>query len=236
MRYKPVSAAIGLLASSLVLVQPAEAAVPAAAQQATATCSLVLPARVSISTTMNRVGAKLGSNCSANVYTAVWKVPVGATVASGDAKLTFNFGSRDQTFYVSGWTPPPGTLTFLPAGGATDVNGTKIADLAAATTVARWASVAAVSGGRKGTRTALVTTVSRWESAPSPRFIRWANKKVLLQYQEVGTSTWKGLAYVTTGAQGQVTYNYYPNRTRRYRAYVPATTSIWDAYSPTISR
>ncbi|WP_020388233.1 hypothetical protein [Kribbella catacumbae] len=235
MRYKPALAAAGLLASSLVLAQPAEAAVPAATQQATATCSLVLPKRITIKAEMNMYWASLGSNCSASVYTAVWKKPLGVG-DSADSKLVFNFGERLASFGVRGWNPPPGTLTFTPAGGATDANGTKIADLASATTVARWASVAAISGGRKGTRTALLTTVSRWDGGHSPRFIRWANKKVLLQYQEIGTSTWKGLAYVTTGAQGQVTYNYYPNRTRRYRAYVPATTSIWDAYSPTISR
>jgi hypothetical protein len=107
MRYKSVLAATGLLAASLTLAQPADAAVPTAAQQATATCSLVLPARVAIRAVMNRVWGKLGSNCSAAVYTAVWKVPVGAQVASGDAKLAFQFGDRDSAFDVSGWTPPP---------------------------------------------------------------------------------------------------------------------------------
>jgi hypothetical protein len=68
------------------------------------------------------------------------------------------------------------------------------------------------------------------------RYVRWANKQVLIQYQDIGTTTWKGLAYVTTSSVGQVTYNYYPNRTRRYRVYVPGTSSIWNIFSPTISR
>jgi hypothetical protein len=110
----------------------------------------------------------------------------------------------------------------------------KVADLATATSVSKCASAVALTGGRKGARTALLTTVSYWN--PTGRYVRWANKTVLIQYQEIGTSTWKGLAYVTTNSVGQVTYNYYPNRTRRYRVYVAGTSSIWNIFSPVISR
>jgi hypothetical protein len=235
MRYKSVLAAVGLLAASLTLAQPAGAAVPTAAQQATATCSLVLPARIAIRAGMNRVWGTLGSNCSAAIYTAVWKVPVGAEVASGDAKLAFEFGDRDSAFNVSGWTPPPGTLTFKPAGSATNESGHKIADLTAASTVAKWSSVATITGGHKGTKTALVTTVTHWDSAPAG-FVRWPYKKMLLQYQEVGSSTWKGLAYVTTNSKGQATYTYYPGKSRKYRAYAAATSTTWDDFTPVLTR
>ncbi|MFG1908968.1 hypothetical protein [Kribbella sp. NPDC048928] len=60
----------------------------------------------------------------------------------------------------------------------------------------------ALTGGRKGSRTALLTTVSYWRP----------------------------------NSVGQVTYNYYPNRTRRHRVYVVGTSSVWNAFSAMISR
>lgn len=229
--YKSALAAAGLLASTLVAAQPAHA-VP---EQATATCSLLPPSRISISQTVNRYHASLASNCPAGVYTAVWKsTPIATTYPEG--RLEFLYGNRMAGFNVIGTNPPIGTITWKPAGGATNSDGVKVADLATATSVSKCASAVALSGGRKGTRTALLTTVSYWQPYPAARYIRWANKQVLLQYQDIGTSTWKGLAYVTTNSAGQVTYNYYPNRTRRYRAYVPGTSSVWNIFSPVISR
>jgi hypothetical protein len=229
--YKAALAAVALLASGLVAGQPAQAAT----QQATATCSLVPPARISIAQSINRYMAVLASNCPASVYTAVWKsTPIATTYPEG--RLEFLNGNRATGFFVSGTVAPPiGTVIWKPAGGATNSDGVKVADLASASSTVRCASAVALSGGRKGSRTALLTTVSYWKPS-SNRYVRWANKQVLIQYQDIGTSTWKGLAYVTTNSVGQVTYNYYPNRTRRYRVYVPGTSSVWNIFSPTISR
>jgi hypothetical protein len=66
--------------------------------------------------------------------------------------------------------------------------------------------------------------------------VSWPNRKVLLQYQEVGSTTWKGLAYVTTNSKGQATYTYFPGKSRKYRAYVAGTSSVWDDFSPAITR
>ena len=228
--YKTTLAALALMAASLVAIQSADAA----PQQATATCSLVVPSRLSIGAANNNFVAKLGANCPASVYTAVWKSTPAATMYP-EGRLQFLYGARDVSFTILGEVPPIGTVTFKPAGGATAFDGTKVADLASATTISRCTSAVALTGGRKGSRTALLTTVSYWRPNSS-RYIRWANKQVLIQYQDIGTSTWKGLAYVTTNSVGQVTYNYYPNRTRRYRVYVPGTSSIWNIFSPVISR
>jgi hypothetical protein len=228
--YKSALAALGLLATSLVSVQPAQAAT----QQATAVCSLAVPSRLSIGALNNNFVAKLGSNCPGTVYTAVWKSTPAATMYP-QGRLEFLYGSREVGFTILGEVPPIGTVTWKPAGGATSIGGGKVADLATATSTSRCASAVALTGGRKGSRTALLTTVSYWRPNNS-RYVRWANKQVLIQYQDIGTSTWKGLAYATTNSVGQVTYTYYPNRTRRYRVYVPGTSSVWNIFSPMISR
>jgi hypothetical protein len=222
--------ALALLAAGVVSTQPAQAA----SEQATATCSLVVPARISVAADINNVLAKLGADCPGTVRTAVWKSTPNATMKP-EGRLEFLYSAREVYFTFTGMVPPLGTVQWTPAGGATNFSGAKVADLKSATSVVRCASVAAITGGRKGTRTALLTTVSYWRPN-SDRYVRWANKQVLIQYQDIGTSTWKGLAYVTTNGVGQVTYNYYPNRTRRYRVYVPGTSSVWNIFSPVISR
>ncbi|MFF0265125.1 hypothetical protein [Kribbella sp. NPDC004536] len=230
MKLRTIAPAVTLVAAGLIATQPAQAA----PQQTTATCSLVVPSRLSIGATNNNFVAKLGSNCPATINTAVWKsTPAATTYPEG--RLQFLNHAREVSFTVLGEVPPIGTVAWKPAGGATDFNGVKVADLASATSVSRCASVAALTGGRKGSRTALLTTVSYWRPNSS-RYVRWANKQVLIQYQDIGSTTWKGLAYVTTDSVGQVTYNYSPNRTRRYRVYVAGTSSIWNVFSPVISR
>lgn len=230
MKLGTIAPAAALVAAGLFVSQPAQAA----PQHATATCSLVVPSRLSIGAANNNFVAKLGSNCPSTINTAVWKSSPAATMYP-EGRLQFLNHAREVSFTVSGTAPPIGTVTWKPAGGATDFNGVKVADLTGATSVSRCASAVALTGGRKGSRTALLTTVSYWRPT-SGRYIRWANKQVLIQYQDIGTTAWKGLAYVTTNSVGQVTYNYYPNRTRRYRVYVPGTSSIWNIFSPVISR
>jgi hypothetical protein len=230
LKLRTIAPAAALVAAGLLAAQPAQAA----PQQATATCSLVVPSRLYIGAQNNNFVAKLGSNCPQTINTAVWKSSPAATMYP-EGRLEFLNHAREVGFTVSGYAPPIGTITWKPAGGATDFNGVKVADLTAATSVSKCASAVALTGGRLGSRTALLTTVSYWR-ASSGRYVRWAGKQVLIQYQEIGTTTWKGLAYVTTNSVGQVTYNYYPNRTRRYRVYVPGTASVWNSFSPVISR
>jgi hypothetical protein len=222
--------AVALLTAGLAVTQPAQAAT----QQTAAVCTLAVPARISVSGSYYLDYARLGTGCPDSVYTAVWKSTPAAT-SNPQGRLEFLKGSRIAQFGFFGSNPPIGTITWSPAGGATNVSGVKVADLATAYSLSRCASVAALTGGRKGSRRALLTTVSYWRPA-SDRYVRWTSKKVLIQYQDIGTTTWKGLAYVTTNSVGQATYNYYPNRTRRYRVYVPGTSSIWNDFSPVISR
>lgn len=62
----------------------------------------------------------------------------------------------------------------------------------------------------------------------------------LVASQPAQASTQQATAICSLGVPARIsvsgTDDYYPNRTRRYRVHVPGTTSIWDDYSPVISR
>jgi hypothetical protein len=226
--YKP-ALALALLASGLVTTQPAQAAT----QHTTATtCSFKVPPKLAMTAANTHYPVPLGADCPSTVYgarwTATWKNGFSETVDCGQGSCP---GVSLATKYV-----PVGKVTWVggPEGGV-DQNNQKVATLLPAYTEVRFGSSASVNAGRKGTRTAFLTTA--WYFNPTTNtYSRWAGRKLLLQYQEIGTTTWKGLAYVTTNASGQASYTYYPGRTRRYRMYVPASTSVWDFYTPSISR
>ncbi len=229
--YKSALAAAGLLASTLVAAPPAHA-VPATTEQATATCSFKVPAKLALrSAYTNFDDVHLGSDCPSTMvganWTANWRNGANLTVSCQYGHCP-GIGLKSST--------PAGRITWVgDAWGGLDENGNKVADLLPAYSDIRFASSASLNAGRQGTRTALLTTV--WYFSPQTNtYVRWVGRKLLVQYQEIGTSTWKGLAYVTTNAKGQASYTYYPGRTRRYRVYVPATTSVWDFFTPAVSR
>lgn len=226
--YQPMLAA-ALLASSLIATQPAQATTTHATA---ATCSFKVPPKLAMNAATTKYAVPLGSDCPSTMYgaawTATWKNGYSESVLCQQGKCP---GISLSTKYV-----PVGKVSWVgDASGGIDENGNKVATLLPAYSEIRFASSASVNAGRKGTRTAFLTTV--WYFNPKTNtYSRWAGRKLLLQYQEIGTTTWKGLAYVTTNTAGQASYTYYPGRTRRYRVYVPASTSVWDFYTPSISR
>jgi hypothetical protein len=227
--YKAALAAVGLLASGLVAAQPTEAAHQ---QVAAATCSFKVPAKLAMRAANTTYPVQLGSDCPTTMVGGAWT----ATWTNGFVESVSCQQGRCPGVALSTKYVPVGKVTWVgDAEGGVDENGNKVATLLPAYTEIRFASSASLTGGRKGTRTALLTTVW-WFSPKTNTYVRWAGRKLLVQYQEIGRSTWKGLAYVTTNASGQASYSYYPGRTRRYRVYVPATTSVWDFYTPSISR
>jgi hypothetical protein len=161
-------------------------------------------------------------------WTATWKNGYGESVLC-------QMGKCPEIWLATKYVPA-GKVTWVgQAEGGMDASGHKVATLLPAPTEIRFGSTASLTATRTGSKTAFLTTV--WAFSPTTNtYARWAGRKLLVQYQEIGTSSWKGLAYITTNAKGQAAYTYYPGRTRRYRVYVPATTSVWDYYSPTISR
>jgi hypothetical protein len=227
--YKTTLAVLALMASSLVVIQPSQAATTRATA---ATCSFKVPPRLTMNAANTNYAVPLGSDCPATMvggaWTATWKNGYSLSVLCQRGKCP---GISLSTKHV-----PVGKVTWVgDASGGVDENNQKVATLLPAYTEIRLGSSASVNAGRKGTRTAFLTTV--WYFNPTTNtYARWAGRKLLLQYQEIGTTTWRGLAYTTTNASGQASYTYYPGRTRRYRVYVPASTSVWDYYSPTISR
>jgi hypothetical protein len=106
----------------------------------TATCSLVVPYQLSIGAPNNNFVAKLASNCPATINTAVWKSTPAATMLP-EGRLQFLYHAREAGFTILGEVPPIGTVTWKPAGGATDSNGVKVADLASALDRRRTATI-----------------------------------------------------------------------------------------------
>lgn len=234
MLLKSLLAATGLIASGLLVTQPAQAATPSSTQGTTATCSLAMPAKLVMRRQINSYIVSLGADCPTNVYTASW---VGArTGNSNKATVQFEYASRRAQFTLYSWISPVGTMTWTGnAKGGTDYNGAKVATLKTAVSVTKYASSATLTGGHQGTKTALIAAVGYYNPKTNA-FTRWPSKKVLLQYQEVGSTVWKGLAYATTNATGQASYTYYPGKVRRYRVAVPTNATIWDFTSATLTR
>jgi hypothetical protein len=223
-------AAVALIAGGLVAAQPAAHA--STTQTTAATCSFKLSARLAVSSANTSYPAQLGADCPETMVGAGWT----AKWPSGFSLTDQCHGGRCPSISLDMKRMAIGKVTWVgDAWGGLDASGNKVATLLPTATEIRLASSGGLTGGRKGTRTALASTA--WYFNPTTNtYVRWAGRKLLLQYQEIGTTTWKGLAYVTTNSAGQVTYNYYPGRTRRYRLYVPASTSVWDFYTPSISR
>ncbi|GAB2675635.1 hypothetical protein [Kribbella swartbergensis] len=232
MRFTTLAVASVLVASVLGPTGSVAHAAPAGADGTAATCSMKPPARISLAAAQTLVSIPLGSDCPSTVQHARWYI----NWSNGIQQDLDCWDGEPCRLSLSTRTTPAQQVTFEPDPyGATDASGARVATLIQAYSAVRFASSASVNAGRKGTRTAFITTVW-WFSPTTNTFVRWGGRRVLLQYQEIGTSTWKGLAYLTTNASGQASYTYYPGRTRRYRLYVPASTSVWDFYTPSISR
>jgi hypothetical protein len=232
MRFRMLAAASVLVGAVLVPTSPIAHAASSATDRTAATCSMKPPARLSLAAAQTVVNVPLGADCPSSVQHARWYIDW----SNGILQDVDCWDGEPCRLSLSTRTTPAQQVTFRPDPyGAQDASGNQVATLLPAYSAVRFASSASVNAGRKGTRTAFIATVW-WFSPKTNTYVRWAGRKVLLQYQEIGTSTWKGLAYVTTNASGQASYTYYPGRTRRYRLYVPGTTSVWDFYTPTISR
>lgn len=232
MRIKSLLAA-GALAAGLLSLPATASAKPAVAESATAgTCSMVMPARFSIRAAVTNFKITLAANCkAAGMSDATW---TGSTTGSTWSEfLWFDDSTYSETLTMYALSTPIGRTTWV-GTGASDQDYNDIAQTNASS-YTKYGSSATLIGGRKGSRTAFLATVGYYNPKVNA-FVRWPGKQVLLQYKEIGSSTWKGLKYVTTNASGQAAYTYYPNKTRSYRLYVPQNASLWDFYTPAISR
>ncbi|HET6987213.1 MAG TPA: hypothetical protein VFI00_11385 [Kribbella sp.] len=221
MRYRVVAAAVALVASGLVFSQPAQATT-------SATCSLNVPTKLVMRGTESEVFFHLGSDCPKNLWSAAWKSQ------AGGVDLGLTIGCADLCSVLIRKTAIGRTTNWVPVGFGEDSRGRKIADLRPATSMTRYASAAALSGVRRGTKTTLTATASYY-SAKTNTFVR-RHDRVLLQYQNPGTTTWSNLTYVTPNASGVATYTLTTNRSRAYRVYVRSSTSVWYSYSAPITR
>ncbi|NIK61276.1 hypothetical protein [Kribbella shirazensis] len=232
MRIKSLLAAGALVAGLLAMPVTASAAPAGGEAAAAGTCSMVMPARFSIRAAVTNFKITLAGNCAtARMAGADW---TGTTAGSTWSEYLFFYDTKyTDTITMYALSTPIGRTTWI-GTGAYDQDYNDIAQTNASS-YTKYGSSATLIGGRKGSRTAFIATVGYYNPKVNA-FVRWPGKQVLLQYKEVGSSTWKGLKYLTTNASGQASYTYYPNKTRNYRLYVPQNASLWDFYTPAISR
>ncbi len=225
MRYQSLLAAAGLVATGLLVQQPAQAA----PQQATATCTFLVPAKLVLRQPTQYVPFSLGGSCPKTMVSAAWS----AVRDDGTSKLTVGCPWSNCGVDVES-TPLGGTTHWTPVGYGEDAKGRKVADLLPAVSVTRAASIAQLTGVRSGTRTTLTASSSYY--SPTRRTYLRAHSRMLVQYKDPGTTVWKNLTYVTPSSSGVATYTLITNRTRSYRVYVPSTNTVWYTYSPAVTR
>ncbi|WP_433164207.1 hypothetical protein [Kribbella sp. CA-247076] len=224
MRYRSLLAAAGLIASGL-LFQPTAQAAPV---QATATCSFPVPAKLVLSSRNVYVSFPLGADCPKTVHNASW-FPVSD---DGRTHMGIGCGWESCGVYVQ-YTHVGGTTHWTPRSVAIDKNGRKVADLLPATSVTKAASIATLSGVRRGSKVTLTAAATYF--SPAKRVYVRSHARMLVQYKDPGTTTWRSLAYVTPTATGAAAYTLTTNRARSYRVYVPSTYSVWYTYSRALS-
>ncbi|MEV0285397.1 MULTISPECIES: hypothetical protein [unclassified Kribbella] len=224
MRYKALLAAVGLVGSGLLFQQPAEAA----PEQVTATCSFPVPAKLVLSSRSVYVSFPLGADCPMTTAMATW-IPVDDY---GRTRMGIGCPWESCGVYVE-YTTVGQTTRWTPQGYALDKDGRKVADLLPATSVTKAASIAALAGVRRGSRVTLTASATYY--SPTQRAYVRSHGRMLVQYKDPGTTTWKSLSYVTPLASGAATYTITTNRARSYRVYLPSTTSVWYTYSRAVA-
>lgn len=225
MRIQSALAVAGLVASGLLIQQPAEA-VPA---QVAATCALPVPAKLVRSPRNQTLLLPLGAGCPKTLVSSTWEA------VRDDGTSNYGTGCARLGCVVDiNLTPLGGTTHWTPVGYGADINGRKVADLLPAVSVTKAASTAQLAAVRRGT-TVTLTATSTYYSPSRNAYLR-GHGRMLVQYNDPGTASWKSLAYVTPAASGVAAYTLTTNRARSYRVYVPSTASVWYTYSAAVTR
>ncbi|MGW6281820.1 hypothetical protein [Kribbella sp. NPDC055071] len=225
MRYRAVLAA-GLVASSLLVAQPAQAA--DGAVQSRPKCSFDVPYKLVLSSRYSPVTFELGGNCPKTFDHGTWN-----GVADGGSGW-YLVGCAQPCFFFASEFNLGLTVKWIPQGHGYDIKGHIVADLLPGVSMTKAASFPSVTGTRKGVTTNL-TVATTYFNARRMRKLPWPNR-VLLQYRNPGrTTTWSTLAYVTPNASGVAKYTLTTNRSRAYRAFVPSTPTVWYSYSPAVT-
>ncbi len=89
-------------------------------------------------------------------------------------------------------------------------------------------SLAAIRSGLKVTLT--VGAARYWQSKHN--WAAYTSARGLVEFRNVGTTTWRSLREIHPNSGGWETWSYYTSVKREYRAYLYTTTYIWGSQSP----
>lgn len=191
------------------------------------TCTLSVPSKVRLGSAGLDVPLRATGGCAQNPgLRAIWYV--GTDLATADAVALFN-GSATST-----WTlmhhGSLGTYTWKGSGAVDSSNRAHSQN--SPTTTVKVVSYAGLKISRVAGKTILNTRVIRFGTTNSVN-VPYSGKAGLIQYREIGASTWKGLKNVASNSQGLYTYGYPTSAKREYRVIFGESTYVWGSVSPT---
>lgn len=206
-------------------------AAPTASAVEGGSCSVALPATVSIAKPYTEVTATLGANCAASdVDNAAWVVKHSYYGPTGDYLFFDQTGSE----IIDLWDSDPFGTYYVDPLWAYDSDLNELTQNKRSFVV-KADSRLGITASRSGSYVTLNVTASYYNGY-SDTFKPWNKDKVVLQYKAPGTSTWRYLTTRTTASNGKLSYRVNASKARYYRAGSYATTTIWGQSSPAVYR
>lgn len=231
-RVKVLMRAVLASVSGAALLAAVAVAGPAAPAQAAGSCSLVVPARMAVSSPYRAVVLKLSAGCAARQFGG-WAAWAAYHPTKGAQEFAFFDGTTQEYWDVYDWNTPVGIWTWRADScydGASDpcVQNSPKTDIR----VAGWAGLSATRSGSYVT----VSTSSAHYAYSVSKFVPWVGTRGTIQYRTSSTSPWASLKYVYPNSKGKYSYRYTSSKVRDYRVVFPATSTIWNATSRTTRR
>jgi hypothetical protein len=206
--------------------------VTAPSATAAATCSVVAPRRLSVSSTVQTFHARISGNCArAHMDFASWDIEH-PSVGVSDI-LIFDAGQTSDSWKFYDWEHL-GTYHVRPRS-AWDATSQKLAQNTGRMSV-RLVSRVTISASRTGNVVTLSSSASRYRPSVSA-FRPWVGRAVALSYRTCPTCTWHHITTRTTDGKGRIA----PRRVlaptaREYRAEITKMSTTWGTTSAPVRR
>ncbi|MET3961038.1 hypothetical protein ABIE44_000972 [Marmoricola sp. OAE513] len=188
------------------------------------TCSLVLPSQIRMKARSKLVKATLSPRCTSlqTIY-ASWL----ARDRRGFFAERFTFDHTARDYWRIYDDERTGLYTVRPTG-AKDVDNDDVPQNIARTTMKMDAKVS-LTASRAGKTVTLRTKLTRY-SPVANRYQPWAHRKVVLSYRTCASCPWKRLKTRTTDGAGKNVYRVRATGSRKYRATVSGTATVWSPH------
>ena len=203
------------------------AAGPAAAY---GTCSVNVPARLTVDAPFKRFTASLASDCDASgADYATWDIrhhyygPQNLLIFDGNTTDTWDF--YDWGYLGTHYVEPSSSW---------DHNYNDLAQNTRTVSV-RLGSRLYIASSRSGAYVTLHTTLKRYRPS-ADGFAAWPNHPVRLQFQTCATCAWTTFKTVYPNSYGKAAHRFYSARGKNYRAVAADMSTTWGRTSATTYR